>query len=75
SFDDHFSQARLFFLSLSEVEREHVAQAYTFELGKCYEQTIRERQLAHLAAIDTRLAQQVADGLGIPVPAPTETPA
>ena len=75
SFDDHFSQTRLFFLSLTEVEREHVAQAYTFELGKCYEQTIRERQLAALGAIDPRLAQQVADGLGMPVPAPMEAPA
>ncbi|MEO4038274.1 catalase [Micrococcaceae bacterium Sec6.3] len=75
SFEDHFSQARLFFLSLSEVEREHVAQAYTFELGKCYEQTIRERQLAHLGAIDERLAAQVAAGLGMEVPAPTQAPA
>jgi len=75
SFDDHFSQARLFFLSLSEVEREHVAQAYTFELGKCYEETIRVRQLRNLAAIDPRLAQVVAEGLGLPVQEPAETPA
>ena len=75
SFDDHFSQARLFFLSLSEVEREHVAQAYTFELAKCYEETIRVRQLRALAAIDARLAQVVADGLGLDVPEPFEAPA
>jgi catalase len=75
SFEDHFSQARLFFQSLSEVEKEHVAQAYTFELGKCYEQAIRERQLKALAAIDPTLAQVVADGLGLPVPKPAESPA
>ncbi|MFB9073068.1 catalase [Citricoccus parietis] len=75
SFDDHFSQARLFFQSLSEVEKEHTAQAYTFELGKCYEQAIRERQLRALAAIDPTLAQVVADGLGLPVPKPAESPA
>ena len=75
SFDDHFSHARLFYLSLSEVEREHVAQAYTFELGKCYEQNIRERQLRCLGAIDTGLAQQVAAGLGMPVPEPEQAPA
>ncbi|GAA1125727.1 catalase [Citricoccus alkalitolerans] len=75
SFDDHFSQVRLFFRSLSEVEKEHVAQAYTFELGKCYEQAIRERQLKALAAIDPTLAQVVADGLGLPVPKPAESPA
>jgi catalase len=75
SFDDHFSQARLFFLSLSEVEKEHTAQAYTFELGKCYEEAIRERQLRNLGAIDPALAQAVADGLGMPVPEPAEAPA
>ncbi|QCU76961.1 catalase [Citricoccus sp. SGAir0253] len=70
SFDDHFSQARLFFQSLSPVEKEHVAQAYTFELGKCYEQVIRERQLRALANIDTTLAEVVAEGLGLPAPEP-----
>ncbi len=43
SFEDHFSQPRLFYRSLSEVEQDHVALAYTFELGKCYEQAIKER--------------------------------
>ncbi|WP_312722136.1 catalase [Mobilicoccus sp.] len=71
SFDDHFSQARMFYRSLSAVEQEHVASAYTFELGKCYEEPIRRRQLAHLAAIDADLARTVATGLGMEVPAPT----
>ena len=46
SFDDHFSQARLFFRSLTPVEQDHVIQAYTFELGKCYEKTIRRAAAA-----------------------------
>jgi catalase len=72
SFDDHFSQARLFFQSLRPVEQDHVIQAYTFELGKCYEQAIRERQLQALANIDERLCAEVAAGLGLPAPSPTE---
>jgi len=71
SFDDHFSQARLFFSSLTPVEQDHVASAYAFELGKCYETPVRERQLAHLASIDADLAKTVATGLGLPVPAPS----
>ena len=71
TFDDHFSQARLFFHSLSEVEKEHTAQAYTFELGKCYEQAVRERQLRALANIDPALCQAVAEGLGMPAPKPS----
>ncbi|MGX1701673.1 catalase [Microbacterium sp. NPDC055357] len=69
SFDDHFSQARLFYLSLTPIEQEHVAGAYAFELGKCYERAIKERQLAALANIDADLCQTVADALGLPAPA------
>jgi catalase len=72
SFDDHFSQVRLFFRSLTPVEQDHVIQAYTFELGKCYEATIRTRQLQSLANIDGRLCAEVAKGLGVPAPAATE---
>jgi len=71
SFDDHFSQARLFWLSMSPPEKEHIIRAYTFELGKCYEQAIKERQLQCLANIDPVLCSEVATGLGLPAPAPT----
>ena len=72
SFDDHFSQARLFFRSLTPVEQDHVIQAYTFELGKCREAAIRERQLMALANIDATLCAAVAAGLGMPAPEATE---
>ncbi|MFP3463703.1 catalase [Arthrobacter globiformis] len=72
SFDDHYSQARLFFRSLTPVEQDHVIQAYTFELGKCYEKPIRERQLLALANIDAALCAAVARGLGMPAPEATE---
>ncbi|MYX72427.1 catalase [Streptomyces sp. SID3915] len=70
SFDDHFSQPRLFWLSMSPVEREHIIAAYTFELGKCYEQAVKERGLKVLARIDGELCAQVAAGLGLPAPEP-----
>ncbi|MFE2376142.1 catalase [Streptomyces sp. NPDC059398] len=72
SFSDHFSQPRLFWLSMTPVEREHIIGAYTFELGKCYEQAIQERALKVLANIDPELCQRVATGLGLPAPEPTE---
>ena len=70
SFDDHFSQVRLFWQSMTPVEKEHIVAAYTFELGKCYEQAIKERQLQCLAEIDPVLCEQVATGLGLPAPEP-----
>ncbi len=75
SFDDHFSQVRMFWLSMSPVEKEHIVRAYTFELSKLYEQTIKERQLQCLANIDPVLCEQVAKGLGLAVPEPTVPPA
>ncbi|MER5550480.1 catalase [Streptomyces sp. NPDC002793] len=68
SFDDHFSQPRLFWLSMSPTEREHIVAAYTFELGKCWDQAIKERALKVLANIDPELCTQVAAGLGLPAP-------
>jgi catalase len=71
SFDDHYSQVRQFWLSMTPPEKEHIVLAYTFELARCYEQVIKERQLLALANIDPELCAQVAAGLGLPAPAPT----
>ncbi|MFG1608537.1 catalase [Actinoplanes sp. NPDC049265] len=75
TFDDHYSQVRLFWASMTPVEKDHIVQAYTFELGKCYEQAIKERQLQCLANIDPVLVEKVATGLGRPVPSPALDPA
>ncbi|GAA4883399.1 catalase [Kitasatospora terrestris] len=72
SFSDHFTQPRLFWSSMSPVEREHIIAAYTFELGKCYEQAVKERTLKVLANIDPYLCAQVAQGLGLPAPERSE---
>ena len=34
SFDDHFSQATMFYRSLTPLEQAHIVEAFTFELGK-----------------------------------------
>ncbi len=69
SFSDHFSQARLFFKSMSTHEQEHIIAAYSFELGKVEREWIRARQVNEiLANIDLELARRVAQNLGLPVP-------
>ncbi|AWY41973.1 catalase HPII [Pseudomonas putida] len=69
SFSDHFSQARLFFHSMSTHEQEHIISAYSFELGKVEREFIRARQVNEiLANIDLELAKRVAQNLGLPVP-------
>ncbi|MQT29289.1 catalase HPII [Pseudomonas helleri] len=76
SFSDHFSQARLFFNSMSKHEQEHIIAAYSFELGKVEREHIRARQVDEiLANIDLELARRVAENLGLPAPKAGTVPA
>ena len=74
SFNDHFSQPALFYRSLAKWEQAHVADAYTFELGKCNHKHIKERMLWLVSQIDIDLANKVAKGLGLKVPKNIEQP-
>jgi catalase len=65
SFADHYSQARMFYRSQTEIEQQHIADAIVFELSKVETPAIRTRIVASLLNVDNDLAQQVADGLGI----------
>lgn len=70
SFSDHFSQPRLFYRSQAPHEQKHIVDAYVFELSKVERKYIREREVLEvLCNIDLDLAQQVADQLGIEIPA------
>lgn len=72
SFADHYSQARLFFRSQTEVEQAHMASALVFELSKVSLAHVRERVLSNLLNVDETLAQRVADGLNQPLPAASD---
>jgi catalase len=66
SFADHYSQARQFFVSQSEVEQQHIIDAFTFELSKCDREAIRTRMVAGLRNVGDDLAGPVAERLGLP---------
>ncbi|SMP67213.1 catalase [Neorhodopirellula lusitana] len=65
SFADHYTQARLFWKSMTEPEQRHIVGGFSFELGKCQETKIRTRMLGHLNNIAPELSSQVADCLGM----------
>ena len=72
-FADHYSQARQFYASQTPVEQTHIKDALVFELSKVETPAIRARMVSHLLNIDEKLAQKVADGLGlVEMPAPAE---
>lgn len=68
-FSEHYAQARLFYDSQSPVEREHLAAGFRFELSKVEVAAIRERMLSSLVNVSAELAANVAEGLGMDVPA------
>ena len=47
----------MFYRSLTPLEQAHLVEAFTFELGKCYEQAIKERELQVLANVDADLCE------------------
>jgi catalase len=75
TFADHYSHARLFWLSQTLPEQNHIVGAFVFELGKVETPAIRERVIGHLIHVDADLAARVCKGLGIekvPAAAPTK---
>ena len=70
SFSDHFTQATMFWNSQTEVEKEHIIDAFRFELTRVETLAIRIRMVAGLVNVDATLAHAVACGLGIAVPPP-----
>jgi len=63
SFADHYSQARQFYISQTEVEQRHIVEAFVFELSKVETPAIRARMVARLRNVEEGLAEAVADGL------------
>jgi catalase len=74
SFFDHFSQGALFWNSQSDPEKEHMVQAFCFELGKVEMADIRQRMIGLLAQVNNTLASRVAQGLGLSVPTQLDKP-
>jgi catalase len=69
-FADHYTQATLFWNSQTPYEKAHIVRGFRFELTKVQVPAIRRRTVSMLRNVADELAQQVADGLGIPLPEP-----
>ncbi len=67
-FRDYYSQATLFWRSLSPAEQQHLVAAAHFELGKVEAVAVRERMVGHFNEVDHDLAVRVAAGIGVAAP-------
>lgn len=67
-FLEHFSQAQMFWNSMSPIEKEHITKALAFELDHCNDPLVYQRMVERLTDIDLGLAQAVAVLVGAPTP-------
>ena len=65
TFMDHYSQARLFYRSMTGPEQDHIVSAFAFELGKVETVAIRLRMLGHINNVAPDLEARVAEALGL----------
>src|SRR5665213_1901478 len=66
SFADHFSQATLFWNSMADWEKDHIAAAFSFELNMLETAAVRDRVLNELLAnVADELAQKVGQRIGL----------
>lgn len=68
-FADHYTQATLFYDSQTAVEKAHIAGGFRFELSKVTVPAVRERMVSSLVNVSAELADTIAAGLGMPMPA------
>lgn len=69
SFSDHFSQATLFWNSMSLAEKQHILEAFHFEVGAVQDKQIKQRVVDMFSKVDKQLATQIAMGIGATPPA------
>ncbi|MGN6725030.1 MAG: catalase [Tepidisphaeraceae bacterium] len=68
SFADHFSQATLFYNSMSRWEKNHIISAISFELNQCMVMAVKERVVNELLVnVSDELASHVAKNIGVEV--------
>jgi len=65
SFSKHFTQAILFWNSQTEIEKQHIIDAASFEVGKVTVPEIKQRMVQLYYNVSPELAQAVADAVGV----------
>ncbi|KXH84034.1 catalase [Sporosarcina sp. HYO08] len=68
SFKDHFSQATLFWNSMSPAEKKHIIDAFSFELGKVKSLSVKQQVIDMFANVSLELTQAFAKKIGMPPP-------
>lgn len=74
SFNDFFTQPRIFWNSLTPVEKEQTIEGFSYQLGKVKSRSVRQQNVNLLVNIDKDLANIVADNIGVERPKGNNVP-
>lgn len=74
SFNDFFSQPRIFWNSLTPVEKQHTLEALSYQLGKVKSESVRQQNVDILVKVDQEMAYIVADNIGVERPSGSNLP-
>ncbi|KAK5664264.1 hypothetical protein OQA88_482 [Cercophora sp. LCS_1] len=73
TFEDHWSQPRLFYNSLTPVEQQFLINAIRFEASHVRSATVKQNVIKQLNRISNDIAKRVSSALGMEAPAPDTT--
>ena len=73
TFNDFYTQPRLFFNSLTPAEQQFVVNAIRFEASNVQNVQVKKNVLAQLNRVSNDVAKRVAEALGLEAPAPDPT--
>lgn len=74
SFNDFFTQPRIFWNSLTPVEKQHTIEAFSYQLGKVKSESVRQQNVNLLVNVDREMACIVADNIGVKRPEGSNVP-
>ncbi|MEB1808431.1 MAG: catalase [Bacillaceae bacterium] len=74
SFKDFYSHARLFWNSMSAVEKQHIIEAFSFELAKVKNESVRQQVVDMFVNVDKDMATTIADNVGANPPVGEHVP-
>ncbi|MUV38270.1 Catalase [Lentibacillus sp. JNUCC-1] len=74
SFNDFFTQPRIFWNSLTTVEKQHTLEALNYQLGSVNNRSVRQQNVDMLVNVDRELACIVADHIGVDRPSGSQVP-
>src|SRR5690625_4916432 len=74
SFNDFFTQPRIFWNSLTSVEKQHTIEGLSYQLGKVKSKSVRQQNVDILVKVDKEMASMVADNIGVDRPSGSNVP-